>query len=245
MFLSPRELHELTGYQKPALQRRWLVEHSYRFDVRADGRAVVLTAAIEQQLAGRRTSGAGLTGRPWSSLPCRWVAADRTTNTCPRGVTLEWGTYYFRGPDRKRLNLGRDFADAMRQYGELFRETPLTTFGAVLDRYMREITPKKAPRTQIDEHGYISTLRGMFGDMPPRSITPVIVAQLRDGLAARSSDVQADHDLKTLKYVFKVATEMGTVPSNPAHEISKLKANRASGTSPMTNSPRSTQKRGR
>lgn len=39
----------------------------------------------------------------------------------PRGVTLEWGTYYFRGPDRQRSNLGRDFADAMRQYGELFR----------------------------------------------------------------------------------------------------------------------------
>ena len=65
MFLSPRELHELTGYQKPALQRRWLVEHGYRFDVRADGRAVVLTAAIEQKLAGRRTSGAG---PDWSAV---------------------------------------------------------------------------------------------------------------------------------------------------------------------------------
>ena len=32
----------------------------------------------------------------------------------PQGVTLEWGTYYFRGPDRKRLSLGRDFAEAMR-----------------------------------------------------------------------------------------------------------------------------------
>ena len=57
MFLTPTELLELTGYKKPALQRRWLVEHGYRFDVRADGRAVVLTAAIEKKLAGRRTSG--------------------------------------------------------------------------------------------------------------------------------------------------------------------------------------------
>jgi hypothetical protein len=141
----------------------------------------------------------------------------------PRGVTLEWGTYYFRGPDRKRLNLGRDFAEAMRQYGELFRETPLATFGAVLDRYMREITPKKAPRTQIDERGYIATLRGVLGEMQPRSITPVMVAQLRDKLAAKSGDVQANHHLKTLKHVFKVATEWGAVPSNPAREISKLK----------------------
>ena len=58
MFLTPTELLDLTGYKKPALQRRWLVEHGYRFDVRADGRAVVLIAAIEQKLAGRATSGA-------------------------------------------------------------------------------------------------------------------------------------------------------------------------------------------
>lgn len=57
MFLTPTELLELTGYKKPALQRRWLVEHGYRFDVRADGRAVVLTAAIEKKLAGRHISG--------------------------------------------------------------------------------------------------------------------------------------------------------------------------------------------
>jgi Domain of unknown function (DUF4224) len=58
VFLTSTELSELTGYKKPALQRRWLVEHGYRFDVRADGRAVVLIAAIEQKLAGRRASGA-------------------------------------------------------------------------------------------------------------------------------------------------------------------------------------------
>jgi hypothetical protein len=57
VFLTPMELLELTGYTKPALQRRWLVEHGYRFDVRADGRAVVLTTAIEKKLAGRRISG--------------------------------------------------------------------------------------------------------------------------------------------------------------------------------------------
>jgi hypothetical protein len=65
VFLSTAELRELTGYQKPALQRRWLAEHGYKFDVRADGRAVVLAAAIEQKLAGHHTSG----GQPdWSAL---------------------------------------------------------------------------------------------------------------------------------------------------------------------------------
>ena len=65
MFLTPTELLELTGYKKPALQRRWLVEHGYRFDVRGDGRAVVLTAAIEKKLGERRISGPA---PDWSAL---------------------------------------------------------------------------------------------------------------------------------------------------------------------------------
>jgi integrase len=141
----------------------------------------------------------------------------------PRGVTLEWGTYYFRGPDKRRLNLGRDFAEAMAKYGALFRDLPLTTFGAVLDRYQREVTPKKAPRTQTDELGYIANLRAVFGAMVPHTITPAMAAQLRDKLAAKSGDVQANHNLKTLKHVCKLAVEWGVLTHNPAREVSKLK----------------------
>lgn len=141
----------------------------------------------------------------------------------PRGMTLEWGSYYFRGHDRKRLNLGRDFVEAMRRYGELFRDTPLTTMGAVLDRYQRDITPKKAPRTQVDELRYLAKIRATFGAMAPRAVTPVMCAELRDRLAAKSGAVQANHHLKTLKHVLKVATEWGVLTSNPAREVSKLK----------------------
>jgi hypothetical protein len=47
MFLTADELEALTGYKKKALQRRWLVDHGYRFDVRADGRAAVLASQVE------------------------------------------------------------------------------------------------------------------------------------------------------------------------------------------------------
>lgn len=148
----------------------------------------------------------------------------RKKNThLPRGVSLEWGSYYFRGPDRKRLKLGRDFAEAMRRYGELFRDEPLTTLGAVLDRYQREITPAKAARTQVDERRYLAKLREVFGGMAPRAVTPVMAATMRDRIAVKSGAVQANHHLKTLKHVFKVATEWGVVPANPAREVSKLK----------------------
>ena len=46
IFLSVEELQELTGYQKPALQRRWLMQNGYQFDVRADAHPVVLEAQV-------------------------------------------------------------------------------------------------------------------------------------------------------------------------------------------------------
>lgn len=52
MFLTASDIEQLTGYRKPALQRRWLIEHGYRFDVRADGRPVVLVSQIEARQHG-------------------------------------------------------------------------------------------------------------------------------------------------------------------------------------------------
>ena len=49
MFLSRDELEQLTGYNRPGLQRRWLVDNDYRFDVRADGRAAVLKEQVHQR----------------------------------------------------------------------------------------------------------------------------------------------------------------------------------------------------
>ena len=48
-FGSRNGADKLTGYKKPALQRRWLIQHGYRFDVRADGRPAVLAAQVEQR----------------------------------------------------------------------------------------------------------------------------------------------------------------------------------------------------
>ncbi len=60
MFLTPAELAELTGRKRPSLQRAWLVQNGYKFDVRADGRPSLLRAAVEARQGARsapRTSG--------------------------------------------------------------------------------------------------------------------------------------------------------------------------------------------
>ncbi len=138
-------------------------------------------------------------------------------------MTLERGTYFYRGADRKRVNLGRTFGDAMMQYGALHRADPLTTFGDVLDRYLREVTPQKSERTRKDEIGYIAKLREVFGAEPPTSITAVDCTRARDMIAAKSGKVQANHHLKTLKHVLRLAVEWGAAPSNVAREVLRLR----------------------
>jgi len=53
MFLTADNLRELTGYRKPKLQRRWLAQNGYKFDVRGDGRPAVLVDQVNvRQLKG-------------------------------------------------------------------------------------------------------------------------------------------------------------------------------------------------
>ena len=74
----------------------------------------------------------------------------------------------------------------MAKYGEMFRESPISDFAALLDRYLQLVTPRKAQRTRKDETAYIATLRAVFGKMMPRAIMPAHVYRLRDKLAAKS-----------------------------------------------------------
>jgi hypothetical protein len=53
MFMTPEQLQQLSGYAKPALQRRWLAANGYRFDVRADGRPAVLVTQVESRQTSR------------------------------------------------------------------------------------------------------------------------------------------------------------------------------------------------
>ena len=56
MFLTADDLQALTGYRKPKLQRRWLIDNGFHFCVRADGRPAVMVAQVEaRQLKGLAT----------------------------------------------------------------------------------------------------------------------------------------------------------------------------------------------
>lgn len=47
LFLTPDELAQLTGLQRPAAQCRWLTRNGYRFEVGGDRQPKVLRAQLE------------------------------------------------------------------------------------------------------------------------------------------------------------------------------------------------------
>lgn len=60
IILTRDELKDITGYVKPALQCRWLAQHGYYFDVRADGHPTVSRAHYESKHQGGKGKRVGL-----------------------------------------------------------------------------------------------------------------------------------------------------------------------------------------
>ncbi|MFN7097063.1 MAG: DUF4224 domain-containing protein [Gammaproteobacteria bacterium] len=52
MFLTRKEIIELTGYKFRNMQIKWLLEHGYKFDVTAGGNPIVLIAHVLDRLGG-------------------------------------------------------------------------------------------------------------------------------------------------------------------------------------------------
>ena len=61
MFLKADELEELTGFARPADQRRWLTDRGWLFETNAAGRPVLLRDYVNRRLGGmaKRDTGYG------------------------------------------------------------------------------------------------------------------------------------------------------------------------------------------
>lgn len=55
MFLTPEEVADLTGYQKPSAQIRWLRAEQFGFVVGGDGQAKVLREVVLSRLGQGKT----------------------------------------------------------------------------------------------------------------------------------------------------------------------------------------------
>lgn len=135
-----------------------------------------------------------------------------------------WTAYYYRDLLGKDIPLGKDLDKARMKWAELeAKEKPLDlrTMKGTFDRYIREIVPKKAARTQRDNLAEIKQLRPVFDSAPIDSITPATIAGYRD---ARSAKVRANREIATLSHIFNIAREWGlTTKENPCQGVRKNK----------------------
>ena len=142
----------------------------------------------------------------------------------PRKNGKVWIGYYYRDSAGKEIPLGTDLSTARLKWAEheaKDKPADLTMMKGIFDRYVRDVIPKKAERTQKDNMAELKQLRSTFDEAPIDSITPFNIAGYRD---ARSAKVRANREIALLSHVFNMAREWGlTERENPCQGIRKNK----------------------
>ena len=112
---------------------------------------------------------------------------------------------------RKWIALGSVFADAAIKYSELdcSPAPEIITFKHVADRYLIEVVPTKALRTQKDNQRELEWLLKFFNDPPApiNEIRPINVRQYLDW--RKDSPIRANREKALLSHMFNKAREWG------------------------------------
>ena len=145
----------------------------------------------------------------------------------------EWIGYYYnagKDPDTgkpREIALGTDLAEAKRKWAELEgkpQAADLGTLAAAFDKYIRDIIPKKAPKTQALNLAELETLRIYFRGARWRDVKTQHLAAYRDGRktkrrlrkdgtvrdpGGKPAPVAANRELALFSDVWNMAREWG------------------------------------
>lgn len=157
----------------------------------------------------------------------------RENRKLPARWTYQHGAYYYRVPPgleslwagKKFYRLAKTLAKAYTVWGEKQGlPTSTTTIGQLLDRYLLEVVPTKAPKTQESNRYSIATLRNVFGDMPITSLTPAQVYKFVDLRSRKTKDangrlrggkITAHREVEVLSHAFTKAIRWGLLNDHP------------------------------
>jgi len=140
------------------------------------------------------------------------------------------GTVYYyydlRNTPRRWIALGADYALAVKKWAELEmdakpRHAQIITFRYVAERYLREIVPAKASRTQKDNLLQLQFLY-MFFDNPPAQLDQIKPKHIRQYLdwRGKASKTQANREKALFSHIWNKAREWGyTALTNPCAGI--------------------------
>ena len=139
----------------------------------------------------------------------------------PPRMYQKHGAYYYVTKSNKWIRLSDNLAQAKAKWIELEGEVPQTdTVAALIERYLQEVAPKKAPRTYRDNLTEAKTLLAVFGSMRPGDVRPMHVAQYLD-VRGKKAPVRANREKSLLSHVFSMAMRWGVVDSNPCRGVAR------------------------
>jgi integrase len=132
-------------------------------------------------------------------------------------------------PPRREISLGSDYAIAAKRWGELEENraagdriaSAIITFAYVADRYLAEIVPTKAPRTQKDNLAELGKLTEFF-NAPPVPLEKIEPQHVRAYITWRSktAKVRANREKALLSHIWNFARDQGyTALANPCAGI--------------------------
>ncbi len=143
------------------------------------------------------------------------------TRDLPPRVYLHHGAYRYHPREGKRVNLGRDYGEAMRRWASIVNPaTEVGTVAALIDWYLVEVAPKKAPRTYADNLKEAEHLKKGLGHIPYSQLKPHHVAIYRDE-RGKDAPVRANREKALLSHVYTKAMERGAVDFNPCKGIKR------------------------
>lgn len=145
----------------------------------------------------------------------------------PRGMTLESGTYYFRGLDRKRVDLGQDLSAALSAWAKLAAPgRRVRTLHDVIERYRLEVLPlKPTESTRVDEARGLAKLDAVFGQVLPDELTaPDCYKYLdeRRDKKGKLAPVAARHEIALLGHVLTKGIRWGAGIANVVRTLERM-----------------------
>ena len=145
----------------------------------------------------------------------------KATQPLPKRVYLHHGAYRYVPRDGKPVNLGRDYKEAMRRFKAITEPVAeVGSLAALINAYMVDVAPHKAPRTYRDNQIEAENLKAGLGHIPYAEIRPFHLVNYRDARAL-DAPVRANRELALLSHVYTKAIEKGLVDFNPCRAVKR------------------------
>ncbi|MFA6015454.1 MAG: hypothetical protein WC742_10340 [Gallionellaceae bacterium] len=173
----------------------------------------------------------------------------RKRNDENKGLPARWrlahGAYYFQVPpgleaqwDGKKLfRLGKTLSESYRTWATRIEwDSKVPNISALLDRYLMEVVPTKAPKNQTSNTLWIKQLRIVFGELPLNSIKPTHIYQYVDKRSIKKVNANghltggkttAHREIEVLSHAFTKAVEWGYIDRHPFKGEVRLEGEKA------------------